>query len=132
MRCLDCNSDNPEGTKFCGNCGAPLCNICPSCGCSNPVQFKFCGNCGVPLTSPQAPDELSRIQKYIPSYLAEKIRQSRGHIEGERKDVTVVFSDISGFTSMSEKHDPEEVSVIATTCHTMLGRLVYKYEGVVD
>jgi class 3 adenylate cyclase/tetratricopeptide (TPR) repeat protein len=132
MECPDCSFDNPEGMKFCGNCGAPLCNICPSCSSSNPVQFKFCGNCGIPLTPPQAPGDLARIQKYIPSYLAEKIRQSKGRIEGERRNVTVVFADISGFTHMSETHDPEEVSAVATICHTMLGKIIYKYEGVVD
>ena len=139
MRCPGCNFDNPEDMKFCGNCGVPLCNICPNCGSKNPVQFKFCGNCGVPLTSPQISSELPQhtdnlavIQKYIPSYLAEKIQQSKGHVEGERKNVTVVFADVSGFTFMAETHDPEEVSSIVTICHTMLGKIVYEYEGVVD
>lgn len=132
MRCPDCNFDNPEGIRFCGYCGTPLSNICPSCSHSNPLEFRFCGNCGVPLTPPETPDGLAKIQKYIPSYLAEKIRQSKGRIEGERKNVTVVFADISGFTHMSETHDPEEVSAIVTICHTMLGKIIYKYEGVVD
>ena len=132
MRCPDCNFDNPEGMKFCGNCGKPLCNVCPDCGSKNPVEFKFCGNCGTPFAPPQTPDNLARIQKYIPSYLAEKIRQSEGRVEGERKSVSVIFADISGFTPMAETHDPEEVSDIATICHTMLGKIVCKYEGVVD
>ena len=135
MKCPDCNFDNPEGMKFCGNCGVPLCNICPSCNHNNPLQFKFCGNCGTPLTPlapSQALDDLARIQKYIPSYLAEKILQTKGRIEGERRNVTVVFADVSGFTSMSETHDLEEVSTIATICHTMLGKIVWKYEGIVD
>jgi len=132
MKCPDCNFDNPEGMRFCGYCGVPLSNICPSCSYSNPVQFRFCGNCGILLTPPQTPDDLAKIQKYIPSYLAEKIRQSKGRIESERKNVTVVFADISGFTHMAETHDPEEASAVVTICHTVLGKIIYKYEGVVD
>lgn len=133
MKCLDCNFENPEGMKFCGNCGEPLLIICPSCSYNNPAKFKFCGNCGSPLRkTSQIPDELAQIQKYIPSYLAEKIRQSKGRIEGERRNVTVTFSDISGFTSMSEARDLEEVSAIVNMCHALMGRIIYEYEGVVD
>jgi len=131
-KCPDCNFENPEGMKFCVNCGVPLYSVCSSCSCISPIQFKFCGNCGTLLVPDQARDGLANIQKYIPSYLAEKIQQSRDHVEGERKNVTVVFADISGFTSMAETHDPEEASAIATICHTMMGKIVYKYEGVVD
>jgi class 3 adenylate cyclase/tetratricopeptide (TPR) repeat protein len=132
MKCLNCDFDNPEGMRFCGYCGTLINNICPNCGYSNPIQAKFCGKCNIPFSPLQISDALTRIQKYIPSYLAEKIRQSKGNMVGERKNVTVVFADISGFTSMAETHDPEEVSAIINTCHTMLGKIVYKYEGVVD
>ncbi|MFC1717186.1 tetratricopeptide repeat protein [Candidatus Poribacteria bacterium] len=132
MKCPDCGFKNPEGMRFCGHCGSPLCNVCPNCDCSNPVEFRFCGSCGSPLTPPQTGDDLAKLRKYIPSYLAKKIQQSRGRIEGERKNVTAVFADISGFTAMAETHDPEEISSIVTICHTMLGDIIYRYEGIVD
>ena len=103
MKCLSCNFENPEGMKFCGNCG-------------NSLGFI----------------ESKRMQKRMPSYLAEKVRQLGANIAGERRNVTVIFSDISGFTSMAEKRDPEEVAAIANICHTIMGRIVYDYEGVVD
>ena len=132
MNCPDCGFKNPEEMRFCGYCGVPLHKICPNCDNKNPVGFRFCGNCGFRLTSPNAADDLAKMRKYIPPYLAEKIQQSEGRIEGERKNVTVVFADISGFTAMAETHDPEEASSVATKFHTMLGKIVHEYEGVVD
>lgn len=118
--------------RFCGYCGTLLRNMCPNCNSSNPIHFKFCGNCGVQLTPSRADDDLAKIRKYIPSYLADKIRQSGDRIEGERKNVTAVFVDISGFTAMAETRDPEEVSAIVTSCHTILGEIIDEYGGVVD
>ena len=132
MKCPECDFDNPKEMRFCGHCGVPLLNTCPNCNSNVPIQFKFCGSCGVRLTSPNAANDLAKIRKYIPSYLADKIQQSEGHIEGERKKVTAVFADICGFTAMSETRDPEEVSAIITTCHTMLGKIIDEYGGVVD
>ena len=50
MRCPRCEADNPEGLKFCSECGTPLTAPCPTCGFANPPQFKFCGDCGTPLS----------------------------------------------------------------------------------
>ena len=49
MRCQGCHRENPEATRFCGNCGTPLNNRCVRCGTENPPRFKFCGECGAPL-----------------------------------------------------------------------------------
>ncbi len=57
MRCPSCNSGNPETTKFCGSCGAPLEAVCANCGAENPLQFKFCGECGTPLRKPRRSPE---------------------------------------------------------------------------
>ena len=51
MQCPSCGLDNPEGMKFCGECGAPFKYRCPQCGFDNPPRFKFCGECGAPLTA---------------------------------------------------------------------------------
>jgi class 3 adenylate cyclase/tetratricopeptide (TPR) repeat protein len=76
-------------------------------------------------------DLLERLQSYIPKQLADKIRTS-GHVEGERRQVTVIFADISGFTALSERLDAEEVASFANDCMKELTTAVYQYEGMVD
>ena len=105
MQCPKCQFENPEGTKFCGECGVKLEKTCPKCNSSNPPGFKFCGECGQNLTLPSKspPVELSfgekldKIQRYLPKGLNEKILGQRDKIEGERKQVTVMFCDMEGF-----------------------------------
>jgi hypothetical protein len=102
MKCSKCGFENPEGIKFCGECGAKLEMTCPKCNFSNPPQFKFCGECGQELAVPSeaSPKELSfdekldKIQRYLPKGLTEKILAQRDRIEGERKQVTVMFCDM--------------------------------------
>src|SRR5260370_6468227 len=74
---------------------------------------------------------LAQLQSYIPKQLADKIRTS-GHVEGERRQVTVIFADISGFTALSERLDAEEVASFANDCMKELTAAVYQYEGMVD
>ena len=95
MKCPSCHFENPEGMKFCGECGAKLEALCPSCNSPNPPQFKFCGGCGHTLapaskTIPKEPtfdEKLAKIQKYLPGGITEKILSQRDRIEGERKQV---------------------------------------------
>ncbi len=121
MKCNNCGSENPKDDAFCGNCGIRLWNTCPECGGHSPAQSNFCGSCGTRLLLPQTGNYFAVVQKYIPAYLVEKIRESTGKIEGERKEITIVFADISGFTAIAETRDPEGVSDIANRCHCMLG-----------
>jgi len=109
MKCQNCQFENPEGMKFCGRCGMEIERFCPSCNFVNPPQFAFCGNCGHDLTipSPLALKELSfeekleKIQRYLPKGLTEKVLSQRNKIEGERKQVAVMFCDMEGFTPLS-------------------------------
>jgi hypothetical protein len=95
MECAGCNSENREGAKFCKNCGAKLDLVCPSCGHSCDTDSSFCDQCGHDLTGPEEtpPKELpfdkklAKIQKYLPTGLAEKILSERDKIEGERRQV---------------------------------------------
>jgi hypothetical protein len=105
MKCPSCGSDNREGTKFCGECAAPLTAAlaCPSCDTANPKGRKFCDSCGQPLAEPSAPDPRS----YTPKHLAEKILTSRSALEGERKQVTVLFADVRGSAELASELDPE-------------------------
>src|SRR6185436_10630765 len=125
MDCPQCQQANPPGTKFCGECGTRLQSLCPACQAANPPTNKFCSECGQRLTGAPpapapapvappaaAPTRFASLETYTPRHLAEKILTSKGAIEGERKIVTVMFSDVSGFTAISEKLDPEDVHAI--------------------
>src|SRR5207247_5801157 len=80
---------------------------------------------------PTRDELLAQLQSYIPKQLADKIRSS-GQVEGERRQVTVIFADISGFTAMSECLDTEEVASFSNDCMKELVAAVYQYEGMVD
>ena len=120
MKCPQCKFENPQGIKFCGGCGAKLEKICHSCNSSSPPDFKFCGECGHKLDLPAETytkdlsfdEKLDRIQRYLPEGLTEKILAQRDQIEGEHKQVTVMFCDMEGFTQLSEKLGPEEIYTI--------------------
>jgi hypothetical protein len=102
-----CQHENPAGQKFCGECGARLAAGCPSCGSSNPPSQKFCGECGAPLTPGDVP-KFASPQTYTPKHLAEKILTSKAALEGERKQVTVLFADLKGSMELLADRDPEE------------------------
>src|SRR4030043_700516 len=116
MKCPKCQTENSETRKFCSECGAKLLLLCPQCGFENLPKDKFCGECGhdLSLSSGPLPRELSfdekiaKIQKYLPGGLADKILSQLDRIEGERKQVTVMFCDMEGYTSLSERLGPEE------------------------
>ncbi len=118
MKCPKCQFENPEGMKFCGECGVKLEKTCPKCNSSNPAGFKFCGECGHNLTLRSEPtpkdlsfeEKLDKIQRYLPKGLTEKILGQRDKIEGERKQVAVMFCDMEGFTQLTERLGPEETS----------------------
>src|SRR5215475_1584697 len=103
MKCPSCNASVPEAAKFCSECGAPLPRACPACGHGNPASAKFCSECGAqlaPAPSPATGEGLARGQPrfasagdYTPKHLAKKILTSRAVLEGERKQVTVLFAD---------------------------------------
>jgi class 3 adenylate cyclase/tetratricopeptide (TPR) repeat protein len=134
VKCPKCQTENPEGKKFCGECGAKLERVCPECSSPNPPQFKFCGECGRPLSpfTPAPPLDYSHPQSYTPKFLAEKILTTRSSVEGERKLVTVLFADVANFTSLSEKLDPEEIHGIMDGCFKILMDEIHKYEGTIN
>jgi hypothetical protein len=110
MRCPKCQFENPDDKKFCRECGSKLLLACPKCAAEILPIDKFCGECGQDLKkTKQAPlkelsfdEKLTKIQKYLPKGLTEKILSQKDGIEGERKQVTVMFCDMEGFTPMSE------------------------------
>src|SRR5437899_9869845 len=145
MECPQCRHVNPPETKFCGECGTRLQSLCPACQAVNPPTNKFCSECGQRLTggapAPPAavagapvvpPARFASPEAYTPKHLAEKILTSRSAIEGERKIVTVMFSDVSGFTAMSERLDPEDVHAIMDRAFAVTLDAVHRYEGTIN
>ena len=134
MNCPKCKTGNPATRKFCRECGAKLLLVCPQCGTDNLPDDKFCGECGYKLKNSKETHSIdySAPQSYTPKFLADKILTTRSSIEGERKLVTVLFADVAGYTSMSEKLDPEEVHQIMDGCFKILMEEIHKYEGTIN
>jgi class 3 adenylate cyclase/tetratricopeptide (TPR) repeat protein len=140
MHCPKCQIENPSNRKFCRECGAKLVFTCPKCQFENIPSDKFCGDCGHPLASstPPPPKELSfdekiaKLQKYLPSGITEKILSQRDRIEGEKRQVTVMFCDMKGFTPLSEKLGPETMYAMMDEVYEILIHKVHDYEGTVN
>jgi len=148
MTCPACQHGNREGAKFCENCGGRLPRTCPACGTPARPAARFCDECGRELgdgpPGPGAgsqpgdgPAEVARrlarsLSEYTPRHLADKILTSRSALEGERKQVTVLFADVAGFTALSTQVDPEELHAIMDGCFRELLEAVHRYEGTVN
>jgi class 3 adenylate cyclase len=141
MQCQQCQFENVDGMNFCGKCGTKLERFCPQCNFGNPSGYEFCGKCGNKLSIPSEPhpggelsfDEIiAKIQKYLPKGLTEKILSQRDRIEGERKQVTVMFCDMEDFTQLTEKLGPDDTYVIMDQVYETLIHKVHDYEGTVN
>jgi class 3 adenylate cyclase/tetratricopeptide (TPR) repeat protein len=133
MTCPGCGHDNPAAVRFCGGCGLRLELAC-ACGAANPPGNRFCHACGAALGggAPGAAAVFASPRAYTPKHLAEKILTSAGALEGERKQVTVLFVDVSGFTSLSERLDPEDVHGLMKRAFDLMLAEVHRYEGTVN
>ena len=134
MQCSGCQTENRDGRRFCTKCGAPLAVVCAACGFANDPTDQFCGGCGAPLRAPPsaAPPKFASPDAYTPRHLAEKILTSKASLEGERKQVTVLFVDVSGFTAISERLDPEDVHGFMRRAFELMLAEVHRYEGTVN
>ena len=141
MQCLQCDTDNPDGAKFCIECGIALQNRCPNCGAENVARAKFCMECGTALTkssNPQPPTPNPQPPPpNPPPHLAERIRaeqaalEARGAVDGERKTITALFADIKGSMELIEDLDPEEARAIIDPALQLMMAAVHRYEGYV-
>jgi hypothetical protein len=135
VNCPACGFENPDGIKFCGNCASPVRgpSVCSSCGFENPAGFKFCGECASPLIAAAAPETPSRDPlSYTPNHLVEKILTTRSALEGERKQVTVLFADVKGSMELAEQVDAEEWHRILDRFFQILADGVHRFEGTIN
>ena len=126
MQCQNCQFENPTGAKFCNECGSKLELACPQCGQVNPPGSKFCNECGCNLAQPFRSSEPSRPLQDLEKPSALPLS------EGERRQATIVFSDLSGYTSMNERLDPEEVETIMSRIKKAAVGIVERHEGIVN
>jgi class 3 adenylate cyclase len=133
MKCPECQFDNREGVKFCEECGAKFELECPACKGNIPLGSKFCGECGYTLIPDREIFKENTEAESQPSRPSTKKSSSDvTPIEGERKHVTVLFSDLTGYTAMSERLDPEEVKDITTHIFDEISKIISKYEGFIE
>jgi class 3 adenylate cyclase len=132
--CHQCDKKNDQDAVFCVGCSQPLLLICPSCSTQNPGDALFCKKCRTELGEISESAQESRLQdlrESAPIGLQEKLRQTETEIEGERKPVTILFTDIVGSTAIAEKLDPEVWKEIVIGAHKRVGEAVYRYEGTI-
>jgi class 3 adenylate cyclase len=134
MKCLRCQHDNREGRRFCSKCGAALALRCTSCRFLNEPGDEFCGGCGVSLliAGPTLEPQFTSPESYTPKHLAEKILTSKAALEGERKQVTVLFADMKGSMELLADRDPEEGRRLLDPVLELMMEAVHRYEGTVN
>src|SRR5262249_36931340 len=132
MRCPHCAFENREGVRFCEDCGRGLEQVCRACGAGVPPGRRFCGGCGQPLPSRAAAPRTAAPESYRPRHLAEKILTSRGALEGERKQVTVLFADLKGSMELLADRDPEEARKLLDPVLERMMEAIHRYEGTVN
>ncbi|RLT39319.1 MAG: zinc-ribbon domain-containing protein [Chloroflexi bacterium] len=154
MNCPSCQTENPDGAKFCMSCGSKLQLTCPACATPLPVGAKFCFNCGhqmgasappppipapppAPAPPPPTPAPVAtapvvaNLDRFIPRELMGKLQSARsnGAMVGERRIVTMLFCDVKGSTAAAGQLDPEEWAEIINGAFEFMIKPVYKYEG---
>jgi class 3 adenylate cyclase/tetratricopeptide (TPR) repeat protein len=132
MSCPACGHQNPSDSRFCFQCGAPVARRCPQCRAVLPADIRFCNQCGARADSTESAAAAQAPAAYTPKHLAEKILSSRIALEGERKQVTVLFADVKGSMDLAEQLDPEEWHGIMDRFFQLLAEGVHRFEGTVN
>src|SRR3989338_630824 len=134
MNCPQCRHDVPPKVKFCPECGAALPAACANCGRDLPRAAKFCPDCGQrgATAPPAAAARFDSPAEYTPKHLAEKILGSKDALEGERKQVTVLFADLKGSTELLADRDPEDARKLLDPVLEHMIEAVHRFEGTVN
>jgi class 3 adenylate cyclase len=133
MQCPKCQFENREEAQFCSECRHKFELSCPECGNSIKANSKFCDGCGCRLeTLLETFDTVSETESPPHQPAADIKPNDVAPIDGERKHVTVLFSDLTGYTAMSEKLDPEEVKEITSRIFGEVSKIVATYDGFIE
>src|SRR5262247_4178827 len=133
VSCSRCRTDNPAGAKFCLECGAPLKARCEHCGAALSPAAKLCSQCSQPVRrTTGGASRFASPDSYTPRHLVEKILTSRSALEGERKQVTVLFADLKGSMELVADRDPEEARELLDAVLEHMMAAVHRYEGTVN
>ena len=125
ISCPRCRHENPPRAKFCVECAASLAQACAACGAPLPTGARFCPECAHPVTAAPAPPPPDR---YTPRHLAERILDSRAALEGERKQVSVLFADLKGSMELLADRDPEEARRLLDPVLDRMMEAVHHYD----
>src|SRR5499427_3415044 len=131
MTCPRCRAACRDGIRFCESCGAALAATCHQCGAAVRAGASFCGGCGVSVAAARA-DRFASPGSYTPPHLAEKILTSRSVLEGERKQVTVLFCDLTNSTPQAERLGPEAMHTLFNRFFALALDVVHRYEGTIN
>ncbi len=120
MQCPKCNTENRSSRRFCSGCGARLEVECPSCGFANEAGDGFCGGCGIRLAAagPEKPDQGDH-------------DPSEEKLSGDRRHLTILFADLSGYTKLSETLDAEDLHGLVGLVFDAIDRIVEDHGGTV-
>jgi predicted ATPase/class 3 adenylate cyclase len=133
VNCPRCQHENPPQAKFCEECATPLARACSNCGTQLSATAKFCPECARPVAGGTATQpRFTSPGAYTPKHLAEKILTSKSALEGERKQVTVLFADMKGSMELLADRDPEEARKILDPILEHMMEAVHRYEGTVN
>ena len=132
MKCPRCEQDNPPQARFCMKCGAAVTRSCGRCGTDLPDEAVFCYACGHAVGASSSGRRFAAPEAYTPRHLVEKILTSKSALEGERKQVTVLFADLKGSMELLADRDPEEARKLLDPVLERMMEAVHRYEGTVN
>jgi uncharacterized OB-fold protein len=129
MKCPKCRYDNEAGAKFCEECATSLARGCAKCGRQLSATAKYCPECAHPADVPSTRlPRFGSLETYTPKHLAEKILTSKAALEGERKQVTVLFADLKGSMELLADRDPEDARKLLDPIIEHMMEAVHRFE----
>ena len=128
VKCGTCGAENKAGRRFCGRCGAPFARICAVCGSPNESDESYCGGCGSLLDSVSG----GTVSAFEPSIGGSATLAAVRSPAAERRHVTVLFSDLVGFTNISQQRDAEDVRELLTRYFDAASTVITRYGGTVE
>jgi class 3 adenylate cyclase/tetratricopeptide (TPR) repeat protein len=132
MRCNQCHRDNRDEARFCRACGTTLYPSCTACGTRLEAGSLFCDRCGASVSTPGSWPPVMGSAVRTPGHIAEKILLSKAALEGERKQLSVLFADLKGSTEHIADLDPDHARRLLDPVLERMMEAVYRYEGTVN